>query len=362
VGLGLGFVIGPYIGLTPIYGMAWGVVFGGALQLVWQLPALRRSGFYFRPRFDWSDPGLVRILRLMGPAIIGNAAVQVNVMVNTNFASQIYDPVRGPDGPVSWLGYAFRFMQLPIGIFGVAIAAATLPSISRSIAHEDMDDFRRTLSRSVAMVFLLTVPSAIGLVVLRESIIGAIYQIGRFQQYDTEQTGLALACYAIGLAGYAATKVVNPAFYALNDSRTPMLVSLTSIAINFGMASTLIHGFGMRHYGLALSTSTVAIFSALTLFWVMRNRVRGMHGRDLLRSTLKIVAASLAMGVVVLATSSGIIGALGPNKLGRLADIAVSIPVGLLVYYAVCRALRVPELQIAAQALAGPLGRRFRRG
>ncbi|HET8548496.1 MAG TPA: murein biosynthesis integral membrane protein MurJ, partial [Bryobacteraceae bacterium] len=212
-GLTLGYVLGPGLGITPIQGMAWGVVFGGALQLLWQVPALRRAGFHFRPRIDWSDPGLRRILRLMGPAIIGNAAVQVNVMVNTNFASQIQDPLRGPDGPVSWLSYAFRFMQLPLGLFGVAIASATLPSISRSIAAQDFDDFRRTLSRSVAMVFLLTVPSSIGLVVLGRSIVGAIYQRGHFQLYDTDQTAIALACYAIGLAGYAAVKVVNPAFY-----------------------------------------------------------------------------------------------------------------------------------------------------
>jgi putative peptidoglycan lipid II flippase len=361
VGLGLGFYIGPKFGFAPIYGMAWGVVFGGALQLFWQVPSLRKSGFRFHLAFNWSDPGLVRILRLMGPAILGNAAVQVNVMVNTNFASQIQDPVRGPDGPVSWLGYAFRFMQLPIGIFGVAIASATLPAISRSVALGNMEEFKKTLSRSIAMVFLLTVPSAIGLVVLRESIIGAIYQIGRFKQYDTEQTGLALACYAIGLAGYAATKVVNPAFYALDDARTPMIVSLVSIIINFSMASTLIHGLGLRHYGLALSTSTVAIFSAVALFWLMRNRLGGLYGRSLRDSTVKIFLASLAMGAVVWASSHGIHAAFGISKLVRLADLALSIPLGLLAYYSVCRALGVPELEIAVQTMAGPLRRRFSR-
>jgi putative peptidoglycan lipid II flippase len=361
VGLSLGYLLGPRFGIEPIYGMAWGVVFGGALQLFWQVPSLRRSGFHFHPKLDWKDPGLMRILRLMGPAILGNAAVQVNVMVNTNFASQIHDPVRGPDGPVSWLGYAFRFMQLPIGIFGVAISSATLPAISRSVAHGDMDEFRRTLSRSVAMVFLLTIPSAVGLMVLREPIIGAIYQIGKFKQYDTEQTGLALACYAIGLAGYAAIKVVNPAFYALDDARTPMIVSLVSIIINLSMASTLIHGFGLRHYGLALSTSTVAMFSAVALFWVMKNRVGGLYGRSLLDSTLKVFVGALAMGLTVWASSSGIRAIFGISKLARLTDLAISIPIGLVAYYTVCRVLRVPELEIAVQTLAAPLRRRFGR-
>jgi putative peptidoglycan lipid II flippase len=341
--------------------MAWGVVCGGALQLLWQVPAMRRAGFSFRPRLDWSDPGLTRILKLMGPAIIGNAAVQVNVMVNSNFASQIDDPLRGPDGPVSWLSYAFRFMQLPLGLFGVAIGAATLPSISRSIAADDFDEFRRTLSRSVAMVFLLTVPSSIGLVVLGRAIVGAVYQRGEFDLYDTQQTAIALACYAIGLAGYSATKVVNPAFYALNDSRTPMVVSLLSIAVNYGIASTLIHGFGFGHYALALSTSAVAIVSGLILVLVMRGRVGGIYGRALGVSTARIVTASFAMGIAVWTSSSMIGRTFGATKAGFLIDLAVSIPVGLLVYYGVCRLLRVPELDIVVEALAGPVKRRLAR-
>ena len=233
-GVVLGIWLGPALHLTRIEGMAIGVVLGGALQLVWQLPALYRLGFRFRVAFDWKHPGLVRIFRLMVPAILGNAAVQINVMVNTNFASTIADPVRGLDGPVSWLSYAFRFMQLPLGLFGVAMASATLPSISRSAAAPaTWTNSGGPLSKSLGMVFLLTLPSSVGLAVLGKSIIGAIYQGGRFQLYDTQQTALALSCYAIGLAGYAALKVLNPAFYALGDARTPMLVSLGSIVDQF---------------------------------------------------------------------------------------------------------------------------------
>ena len=280
-GVVLGIWLGPSLHLTRIEGMAIGVVLGGALQLVWQLPALYRLGFRFRVAFDWKHPGLVRIFRLMVPAILGNAAVQINVMVNTNFASTIADPVRGMDGPVSWLSYAFRFMQLPLGLFGVAMASATLPSISRSAAAGNMDEFRRTLSKSLGMVFLLTLPSSVGLAVLGKSIIGAIYQGGRFQLYDTQQTALALSCYAIGLAGYAALKVLNPAFYALGDARTPMLVSLGSIVINFATAATMIRFAGLGHAGLALSTSVVALFGFFLLFEILRRRIGGVHGREL---------------------------------------------------------------------------------
>ena len=144
-GLILGKLVGPRLGISPIEGMAYGVVIGGVMQLLWQIPSLHRAGFRFRPQFDWSHPGLRQIFHLMAPAILGNAAVQINITVNNNFASRLPDP----NGPVSWLGYAFRFMQLPLGIFGVAIASATLPSISRSAAANDLEEFRDTLSRSL---------------------------------------------------------------------------------------------------------------------------------------------------------------------------------------------------------------------
>src|SRR5579863_9958955 len=151
-GLVLGFLVGPRMGFSPIEGMAYGVVIGGAWQLLWQVPSLIRAGFAFRPRVNFSHPGLRNIMELMGPAIIGNASVQVNVMVNTNFASSITDAAGHViNGPVSWLGYAFRFMQLPLGLFGVAIASATLPSISRSAAVGDLKEFRSTLAKSIGM-------------------------------------------------------------------------------------------------------------------------------------------------------------------------------------------------------------------
>ena len=353
-GLALGFWVGPMFGIEPITGMAIGVVLGGALQLVWQLPSLRSEGFRFRPSFDWNHAGLRQIIVLMGPAILGNAAVQINVMVNTNFASRIPG-----NGPVSWLGYAFRFMQLPLGLFGVAIASATLPSISRSAVAGNFDDFRRTLSKSLGMVFLLTLPSSIGLMVLGNTMIGAIYQGGKFQEYDTGQTALALSCYAVGLAGYSALKVLNPAFYALHDARTPMFISLASIGINYFTAFVLLRQTALGHAGLALSTSAVAIFGAVALFAILRNRIGGIHGRALANSVLKITLASAVMGGAVWFSSHGIQQWLGTARPGRLADLAISIPVGLIVFYAACKLLRVAELDLASRALAAPLMRRL---
>jgi len=354
VGFGviLGYVLGPRLGIEPITGMALGVVLGGALQLAWQLPSLRAEGFNFHPAIDWQHPLLRKIFRLMGPAILGGAAVQINVLVITNFAARIPG-----NGPVSWLGYSFRFMQLPLGLFGVAIASATLPSISRSAGVGDFDEFRRTLSKSLGMVFLLTLPSSVGLIVLGRTMIGAIYQGGKFSAYDTEQTALALSCYALGLAGYSALKVLNPAFYALHDARTPMIISVLSIAVNYITASLLFRNSSLGHAGLALSTAAVATFGGVALFVILRNRIGGIYGRNLVESIWKIAAASAVMGAAVFAASHGIEGWLGDGRLGRLVDLAVSIPLGLLVFYAVCRMLRVSELELATRVLRNPLGR-----
>jgi putative peptidoglycan lipid II flippase len=354
-GLLIGYGLGPRVGISHIEGMAIGVVLGGALQLSWQIPSLRKSGFRFRPGFHWKHPGLVHILQMMGPAILGNAATQINVMVNTNFASQL------GNGPVSWLSYAFRFMQLPLGLFGVAIASATLPAVSRSAAARNYEEFRRTLSRSLGMIFLLTIPSSVGLHILGPSIIGAVYQGGRFHVSDTYQTATALSCYAVGLAGYAALKVISPSFYALGDARTPMYISLVSILVNLGAAYALTRYTSLGHAGLALSTSAVATFGFLAQFWMIRGRIGGIYGRHLGASVVRIFAASAAMGAGIWTSSHFMTARFGVSQLARLADLCVSIPVGLAILYGACRVMKVPDLDAAINAVARPVMRRLKR-
>ena len=358
-GLLLGFVVGRYIGITPIEGMAYGVVLGGALQLVWQIPSLRESGFRFKLDFAWAHPGMRQIFRLMLPAIVGNAAVQINVMVNTNFASRLADPVRGPDGPVSWLAYAFRFMQLPLGLFGVAFASAILPSVSRSAAASNFEEFRKTLSRSIGMVFLLTIPSCLGLVVLGRQIVGAIFQGGRFELYDTQQTAVALSCYAVGLVGYAATKVLNPAFYALSDAKTPMFVSLTSIAVNIVAAELLLTQFHLGIAALALSTSLVAIFACVVLFLVLRRRLGGIEGRYLVRRFLRISGASIVMIIPVIILSHLMTHWFGTSRWADLGSVMICLPVGLVLFTVAANALGVGEILVALDAFGRPLRRRL---
>jgi putative peptidoglycan lipid II flippase len=345
-GLALGLTIGRRWPQGMILSMAAGVVIGGALQLGWQLPSLRRAGFSFRPRFDFGHPGLRRIARLMLPALIGNAALQINVMVNSNLASGLTDAAGHTlNGPVSWLGYAFRFLQFPLGVFGAALASATLPAISRSAALGRMDEFRSTLAGSLRMALLLTIPSSVGLAVLGESMIGAVYQGGRFTAQDTHQTALALACYGAGLVGFAALKLLAPAFYALDDAWTPMAVSLASIALNLPLAIALARGARMGHAGLALATSFVALASAAALATALGRRIHGFEGRLLAMSAVKIILAALAMGAVCRVSSVAIHAGIHGNRLPHLVDLGVSIPLGAGVFYVLARTLRVAELR-----------------
>jgi len=358
-GLTLGFYAGPMFGFEPIVGMAGGTLLGGVTQYLWQWPALRKTGLRYRPDFDLSDPALRQMLLLMGPAVIGAAAVQVNVVVNSIFASQITNDAGVViDGPVSWLGYAFRFMQLPLGLFGVAVASATLPSISRSAGQGKINEFRETLSRSLGLVFLLTIPSAVGLIVLSRPLVGVVFQRGEFSANDTEQTALALSFYCLGLAGYAAIKVLTPAYYALNDVRIPMVASLVSIFLNYLLNWTFLRVLGWGHGGLAFSTSLVASFNFLALFWLMRNKIGGMQGRRLSWGLLKIIAASALMGLCCWFSSATIQDVFGDGSMGRLVNLVVSVPLGLAVLYGSCRFLRVQELEEAQKAIAGRLGGR----
>jgi putative peptidoglycan lipid II flippase len=328
-----------------IIGMAYGVLIGGFMQYAVQWPSLRRAGFKYRPMLSFTHPGVRKIFKLMIPAIIGGAAVQVNVLINSNFASNI-----PATGPVSWLSYSFRLMQFPIGVFGVAIATATLPAISRSAALKDANDFRHTLASSIRLAFLLTVPSAMGLIVLGRPIIALIYERGHFGPDDTTHTANALAFYAAGLAGYSAIKILAPAFYALNDSRTPMLISLFSILTNFFMNWMLVDV--MQERGLALSTSVNAVLNCSALYFIMQRRLNGIEGRRTAIALGKILLASAAMGVVCWVISAGVSRFAGESFIARLVNVTASVALGAGTFYLGALLLGIEELKAATAALA----------
>jgi putative peptidoglycan lipid II flippase len=316
-----------------ITGMAIGTLVGGFFQLAVQLPSLHRVGFRYRPLLSFSDPGLRQVLRLMAPATIGAAAVQVNVFVNSNFASYL------GDGPVSWLNVAFRFMQLPIGLFGVSIGTVALPTLSRHVAVGDTRALRRTLAQSLELIALFSVPAAVGLGVFGVPVIGLIYEHGRFGPTDTIAAADALRAYAIGLAGYAGIKVLAPAFYALDDARTPMAVSLVSIVVNLVLNWVLVRRLGLGHVGLALSTSAVALGNCALLYVFLRRRI-GALGEGLAGTLVRIVGAAGVMGVA----GSGLASVLVPHlPAGRFmhyaAELALVVPASAVIFVLVGLAL-----------------------
>jgi putative peptidoglycan lipid II flippase len=347
-----------------IIGMAIGTLIGGAAQFLMQVPSLLKVGFRFSPILSFSDEGVKRVMALMTPAILGTSAVQINVMVNTFFVS-------GIEGGISWLGYAFRLMQFPIGLFGVAIGTASVPVLSRMASEGKLGDFRNTLSSSLNLVFLLTLPSACGLIVLGEPIIRLLYSHGgAFKEADVPLTAWALTGYAVGLTGYAAIKVLSPAFYALDDAKTPMMIALGSIVVNalaswffmnlfsnYGVSPEAPGGFG--HVGVALATSSVALVNFFALALMMRKRISRLNGREIFSAFIRIAVASAVMSVVcyfsyiILARYLGIEG-----FIVKVIETFVPIALGGITFFVMAKLLKVGEIDKLYNAFARKLWRK----
>jgi putative peptidoglycan lipid II flippase len=323
-----------------IIGMAIGTLIGGALQFLIQIPSLVNVGFRFRSGISFTDPGVRQVMRLMAPALIGTAAVQMNVFVDTYFAS-------GIPGATSWLAYSFRLMQFPIGLFGVAIGTATLPAVSLHAAQGDIEGFRRTINSSLSLVFFLAVPSACGLIVLAKPIVALIYQHGAFTSTDTVAVAWALVGWSIGLVGFAAIKVLSPAFYALDDTRTPMMISLGSIGLN-AVADfyfkKLLTPYGIGHAGLALATSLVSLASFAALVILLRRRIGQLGARQLILTCSKILLASCALIVVSALSYHSLLSAINSTGFSaRAIQALVPIAAGSLAFAVACHALKVEE-------------------
>lgn len=337
-----------------IIGMAIGTLIGGAFQFLMQVPALFKVGFRFSPILSFTDEGVRRVIALMTPAILGTSAVQINVLINTYFVS-------GIEGAQGWLSYAFRLMQFPIGLFGVAVGTAAIPVLSRLASEGKMKEFRDIISSSMNLVFLMTLPSACGLIVLGEPIVRLIYERGKFDATATSMTAIALVGYSIGLTGYAAIKILSPAFYALNDAKTPMIIAVASIAVNF-LASYFLREwlshYGYGHVGVALATSLVALVNFTALFVIMRNRIERLNGRDILRSFSKIAVASSVLSAVCYASYHFLLNQFGMATFAiKLAEVLVPIALGGLAFVIVAKLLRVTELEQAFGTIKRKLGK-----
>ncbi len=341
-----GWMIDPHFGQTALIGLAIGTLIGGFLQFAVQLPSLRRVGFRFRPDFRWKDPGIRKILVLMVPSVIAASAVQINVLINSSFASFV-----GKEA-ITWLNSSFRLMQLPIGVFGVAVSTITLPVISRIAVGADRSTFGPTLGKAMRLAVFLTLPAAVGLWFLANPVIGLIYQHGEFRANDTRQTGFALQFYALGLVAYAGIKVLSPAFYAINHKWTPMLVSFGSIALNLVLNYWFVFQIGLGHRGLALSTSICATLNFSALYFLMLRPAGTLDSRRFFASLSRCALACIPLGLVCFyGLHFG--GLLFPEPVfwQRALVIMVTISTAGLFYLAGCLILRVEETHEAAKIL-----------
>jgi len=313
-----------------------------------QWPSLRREGFRYRPALDLREPGLRQVLVLMGPGTVGLAATQVNLFVNTLLATS-----QGT-GAVSWLSYAFRLMYLPIGLFGVSIATATLPAVSRHAAMGDREGIRQTVAQAIAMMLVLNVPAMFGLFALSEPIVRLLFERGRFHSSDTAATAAALRFYAVGLTGYATARIASPVFYALGRSRVPVVVSVVTIALNVMLNVWLVRVLGFR--GLALGTSIAMMANGAMLLVLLHRDLDGLEEARLVTTFVKIAVASLAMAAASAGLDhlfSGI--TTGGGVVLRAAHVFAAIGVGVVVLSIVAKLLRIREFDEALSSVTARL-------
>jgi putative peptidoglycan lipid II flippase len=316
--------------------MAIGSLAGGALQLYVQLPSLYQTGYRYAAVLQWNHPGVKRIFGLMLPAMFGLAATQINIVVDNQLASYL------GNGPVSWLNYAFRLMQLPIGIFGVAIATVNLATVSKKIASNDVEGVKSNLLDAIQLAAFLNIPATMGLIFLRYPIVDVLYQRGRFLPEYTIYTGDALLCYALGLYTYSLVKIITPVFYALNDTKTPVRYAALVIAAKIAVNLALIRYLGFL--GLALATSAASFLNAWLLFRALEKRIGKFVRRDFYVSLAKITGAGVLMGA-----SAWWIHMWGTRFLGsdtvvaKASALAVSIGAGLAILMLSSHLLKIDQ-------------------
>jgi putative peptidoglycan lipid II flippase len=307
----------------PVLSLAIGVLVGGLGQLLVQLPELRRLGVPLTPSAEWRHPAVGRIAHRLWPAVFALAAVQITVVVNTLLASLL------PAGTVSYLYYADRVMEFPLGIFGIALATAALPSMSAQAARGELGALRATLEFALRMAAFVAVPAAVGLVMLGGPIVTVLFQRGEFSAGDAVMTAQALTGYAIGLPAFSATRIAAQTFYALGDTRTPVLVGFLSVAVNVVLALLLM--WPMRHTGLALASSVSSYVNVVGLCWLLRRRLHGPRAADLGPSLARTLGASALLGLWCAAMSGMLPGLPAPHGHGA-GWTAIALVGGMAVY------------------------------
>jgi putative peptidoglycan lipid II flippase len=322
-------------GREPIFGMAIGVLAGGLMQFAVQVPLLRRKGFRWSPVLSFRDPAFRKVMALFIPVAIGLAGTRINVLVNTILVTPL------AEGSVSWLNYAFRIMHLPLGLFGIAVGAVALPSLSKLVVEGNTEAIRGTLADSLKMVLFLTVPTTALLVGLSVPVTRAIYERGHFTAADTLATASALILYVLGIPFMSALRNVAAVFYAYKDAKTPMVASFASIGLNIVLNVTLMWVIG--YLAFPLSTSLGAILNVAILYALLPRKVGPLDLGPLAGYAAKLAVASVAGGGGAWLVYRLVSGELGISFPATAAGLAIAGLMGLAFFFAVSRALGLTE-------------------
>lgn len=337
-------------GLT---GFAIGTLIGGVLQLLVQLPSLHRVGFRFGLDFGWKDSGVRDVLRLMWPSMLAASGTQISVLLNSIFAS--YTP--GKESSLAWLGNAQRLQQLPLGLFGVAVATVTLPMLSRLATEGMTPAFRGALAKGLRLVLFLTLPCAVGLALMGEQIISLLFEHGKFTAYDVKMTAGPLQAYAFGLVFYSAIKVLQPAFYTIDKRFIPMMISIGIIVLNLVLNYTSVFILHWDHTALAWATAIGLAANFATLYFCMRKFAHGLETRSLTQALFKLViGCALMAAVCVGARMTVLTGWDQMNFITQAALLGLTVGTAAAAYFFVTQKLRVEE----AGEFMGILSKRFR--
>ncbi len=334
--IGAVFFLCPRIPI-PILGLAVGVIIGGVLQLLLQLPAMIKKGFVFWRKTQLFHPGLKKISLLLPPVMLGGAVYQINVLVGTLLGSFL------KEGSVSYLYFADRLVQFPLGIFAFAAATAVLPSLSRQAAFNDVEALKDTFSYALRMTLFLTIPSMVGLIVLRLPIITLLFKRGEFSWQATQLTASALLYYAIGLWAFAAVRIVAATFFALKDTRTPMIMATVSILVNILLGIFLMGP--LAHRGLALATSLASALNLGLLLYALHVKLGSLEWKGILNSVARTMVSAVIMGFVVWAATAVLIPSEGGKFGGLLTGLAGCLIIGLVVFGVCCYLIKSPELE-----------------
>ncbi len=319
----------------PILAVAVGVVAGGLLQFLIQLPALRNTELLFGWRLDFGHEGVRRIGWLMAPALIGLSVTQLNILVSTILASFF------PGGP-TYLFYGMRLIQFPLGVFGVALATAVLPSLATQAANGDLDALRGTLGFGLRLIFFIIFPAMVGLILLRTPIVHLFFEHGRFTAADTAGTAAAVFAYAVGLWAFAGVRIVVSAFYALQDTRTPVKVAVIALGANIALSFLLMGP--LAHAGLALANALSAILNMALLLVFLARRLGALGWKTILESHLRVFLASCPIIAVCLWVAGLAVWGQPEAWVAKTIVLAVGIGISVVGYVTIHAVLRSDEM------------------